>query len=36
MIELIEHQTKIFNREQIPEAIAKILWQNYSQYIEIE
>lgn len=36
MIELIEHQTKIFSKEAIPEAIAKNLWQNYSQYIEIE
>lgn len=33
---LIEYKSKRFSKETIPEEIAKIIWQNYRQYIEIE
>jgi 5-methylcytosine-specific restriction enzyme subunit McrC len=33
---LIEYKPKYFNKEEIPEVIAEIIWQNYRQYIEIE
>ncbi len=33
---LIEYKPKYFNKEEIAEVIAEIIWQNYRQYIEIE
>jgi 5-methylcytosine-specific restriction enzyme subunit McrC len=35
-ITLVEYKAQIFNQEEIPEAIAERIWQNYRQYIEIE